>query len=129
LQTREELVTGRSLRIARIFSGVYFQLSRKQKTSVSPMDEFKIETEAGQSSTIVRITGPLTLTTLFDFQNALRREASAITIIDLSAVPYIDSAALGSLLGFHVSCEQKGRRYALAGTSQRLEGIFQVTRV
>lgn len=93
------------------------------------MDEFKIETETGQSSTIVRITGPLTLTTLFDFQNALRRDASAITIIDLSAVPYIDSAALGSLLGFHVSCEQKGRRYALAGTSQRLEGIFQVTHV
>jgi hypothetical protein len=51
------------------------------------MDEFKIETETGQSSTIVRITGPLTLTTLFDFQNALRRDASAITIIDLSAVP------------------------------------------
>ena len=94
-----------------------------------PMDEFKIETEAGQSSTIVRITGALTLATLFDFQNALRRNATAITILDLSAVPYIDSAALGSLLGFHVSCEQKGRRYALAGTSQRLEGIFQVTRV
>ena len=95
------------------------------------MDSIKIEVEPGQKqgARIFRITGPLTLTTLFDFQDALRREVSAVTIIDLSAVPYIDSAALGSLLGFHVSCEQKGRRYALAGMAQRVESLLQVARV
>src|SRR5437588_12702991 len=36
-------------------------------------------------STILRITGPLTLATLFDFQYVLRRDAAAITILDLSA--------------------------------------------
>jgi len=95
------------------------------------LDDFKIETEHRQNEDvrILRIIGPLALTTLFDFQDALRREAAAVTIIDLSAVPYIDSVALGSLLGLHVSCEQKGRQYALAGTIERLENIFRVTHV
>jgi anti-sigma B factor antagonist len=95
------------------------------------MEDLTIETDPRQNdgTRILRITGPLTLKTLFDFQNALRLDAAGVTIIDLSAVPYIDSAALGSLLGFHVSCAQKGRRYALAGATPRLESIFKVTRV
>jgi anti-sigma B factor antagonist len=95
------------------------------------MDEFKIETEPGRNEgvRILRITGTLTLKTLFDFESELRRETAPVTILDLSAVPYIDSAALGSLLGFHVSCEQNGWQYALAGVAQRVETIFQVTHV
>jgi len=95
------------------------------------MAEFKIETRPGQNpgARIVRITGPLTLQTLFDFQRALRDELAAVTIVDLSAVPYLDSAALGSLLGLHVSCERHGRRYGLAQVPQRLKDIFQVTHV
>ncbi len=95
------------------------------------MDEFKIETEPGLNVgvRILRITGTLTLKTLFDFEGALRRETAPVTIVDLSAVPYIDSAAMGALLGFHVSCERNGRQYALAGVAQRVEAIFQVTHV
>jgi anti-anti-sigma factor len=94
------------------------------------MDQLKIETETGRGDVIIlRLIGPFTISTLFDFQNAVRSEAAPATIIDLSAVPYMDSAALGSLLGFHVSCQKNGRRYTVAGASPRLETLFQVTHV
>jgi anti-sigma B factor antagonist len=95
------------------------------------MSEFNIDVLPGRHDgvRILRITGALTLKTLFDFQQQLRAEPSAATIIDLSGVPYLDSAALGALLGFHVSCERGGRPYALAGATERLENIFHVTHV
>lgn len=95
------------------------------------MGEFKIETLPGQNerTRILRITGPLTLKTLFDFQQALRSETAAVMIVDLSAVPYLDSAGLGSLLELHGSCRRNGQRYALAGATERLETIFHITHV
>src|SRR5579863_8951622 len=95
------------------------------------MDDLKIETVAGKSEgvRILRVSGPLTLKTLSEFQRALQNEAAAVTIVDLSAVPYLDSAALGSLMGLHFSCQQKDRRYALAGVPKRIQNIFQVTHV
>ena len=95
------------------------------------MEELRIEVIAGAGPNvrILRLTGPFTLTSMFDFQNIVREGAGAVTIIDLSAVPYMDSAALGSLLGFHVSCQREGHRYALAGVSGRLRTLLQVAGV
>jgi anti-anti-sigma factor len=95
------------------------------------MEELQVEVAAGarQGVRILRLTGPFTLSTMFDFQNIVREGSSAVTIIDLRGVPYMDSAALGSLLGFHVSCQREGRRSALTGVSGRLQTLFQVAGV
>jgi anti-anti-sigma factor len=95
------------------------------------MEELQIEISAGANSDvrILRLTGPFTLGTMFDFQNIVREGAAAVTIIDLEGVPYMDSAALGSLLGFHVSCQREARRYALTGVSSRILTLFQVAGV
>jgi anti-anti-sigma factor len=95
------------------------------------MEEMQIEVVAGAgpSVRILRLIGPFTLGTMFDFQNIVREGDAAVTIIDLSGVPYMDSAALGALLGFHVSCQREGRRYALAGVSSRLRTLFLVAGV
>jgi len=95
------------------------------------MEELRIEVVAGAKPNvrILRLTGPFTLSSTFDFQNIVREGASAVTIIDLSGVPYMDSAALGSLLGFHVSCQREGHRYALTGVSGRIQTLFQVAGV
>src|ERR1035438_2670648 len=86
------------------------------------MEELQIEIVAGSRPDvrILRLTGPFTLATMFDFQNIVREGAAAVTIIDLSSVPYMDSAALGALLGYHVSCQREGHRYALTGVSGRI---------
>ena len=78
---------------------------------------------------ILTLSGPFTLPTMFDFQDEMRSNRPPITIIDLAGVPYMDSAALGSLMGLHVSCQQHDRRYALVGASDRLKTVFRVSGV
>ena len=78
---------------------------------------------------ILKLTGPFTLSTVFDFQDNIRVHHPPITIIDLTDVPYMDSAALGSLLGMHVSCQKDQRLYGLVGVSDRLQTLFRVAGV
>lgn len=95
------------------------------------MDEFTIELKAGGTPEvrILNLSGPFLLTAVFDFQKKVREQPAPLTIIDLSGVPYMDSAALGSVLGFHASCQREHRRYALVGVSDRLKTLFRVAGV
>ena len=93
--------------------------------------EVRVETVAGSRPgvTILKVKGPLTIRNFFDFQDQARSRKSPVLIIDLGEVPYLDSAALGSLLGVHVSCGKSGRKYGLANVSDRLKTMFTVTGV
>ncbi len=86
----------------------------------------QISSGASKSTRIVQVHGPLTLQTLFEFQDTLRENVSGATVIDLSGTPYMDSAALGAILGFHASCKRSGNRYALAGVNGRVHTLFEV---
>ncbi len=78
----------------------------------------------------LKLSGPFTILGRFRIiRDSLRTERAPIAIVDLSDVPYMDSAALGSLLGLHVSCQQHQRRYALVGASDRLQTLFRVSGV
>ena len=76
---------------------------------------------------ILKLTGPFTISSLFEFQDAMRTDRPSITIVDLTDVEYMDSAALGSLLTLHVSSQQHGRQYAVIGASDRLQTLFRVS--
>jgi len=78
---------------------------------------------------IFKLSGPFILRTMFDFQTQVREGDAQTTIIDLSGVPYIDSAALGCLIGVHVSCQRTKRQYALAGATDRLLSLFKMCEV
>jgi len=78
---------------------------------------------------ILRLAGPLTLSNLFQFQALLRAEKAPVTIVDLTNVPYIDSAGIGALLGAHVSRQKEGRSLALVGVNQRVQHALEITRV
>jgi anti-anti-sigma factor len=91
-----------------------------------------IETRAGNSpgTQIVTLTGPITLRNLFDLQNELRsNELPAVTILDLSCVPYIDSAGMGAIINHHVHCQRKNSRMIATGVSPRVMELFKMTRV
>jgi len=47
-------------------------------------------------------------------------------LIDLTDVPYMDSASLGAIIGVHTSSERHQRHYALVGVSERLRTLFHV---
>lgn len=95
------------------------------------MNDFTIEVLPGSNPgvRILKLSGPFTLREVFEFQEIVRADPGQNTIIDLTEVPYMDSASLGSLLGFHVACERDGRKYTLVGVSSRLETLFKVAGV
>jgi anti-sigma B factor antagonist len=96
-----------------------------------PDDPLRVENLDGSRAgrRILRLTGPLTLSNLFEFQGLLRAEQAPVIIIDLTNVPYIDSAGIGSLMGAHVSRQKDGRALALVGVNQRVKDALEVTRV
>lgn len=95
------------------------------------MEPFSIESKPGSTPgvRILKLSGPFLLSDVFDFQTKVREEPAPLTIIDLSGVPYMDSAALGSVLGFHASCQREHHQYGLVGVSDRLKTLFRVAGV
>jgi anti-sigma B factor antagonist len=78
---------------------------------------------------ILRLDGPLVMTSMFEFQAMVRADRSALLIIDFSNVPYVDSAGIGALVGAYVSRQNSGRNLALVGVSTRVHNALKVTRV
>ncbi len=94
-------------------------------------EQLRVEAAAGvrDGQRVLRCKGPLTLGTLFAFQGAVRSETAGTVIVDLSEVPYIDSAGLGSLIAAHVSYQKVGRQLALAGVNERARALLKMTNV
>jgi len=94
------------------------------------MEDLKIETESRPSGvSVVRLSGPLTLGSLFEFQDRLRKEAGPAIILDLTSVPYMDSAGLGAVLGVLASCQRHNRGFGVTGVTDRIKTLFTVGRV
>lgn len=84
-------------------------------------------TDSPKGAKILKLSGPLTLATLFDFQTTSRNETAAPVILDLSGVPYMDSGGLGSVISLYASCERTKRGFGLIGMSDRIRTLFEVT--
>lgn len=96
-----------------------------------PMDELKIDRAPGSTNgvTIFTLTGPLTISTLFDFQSAVRQPDLKSTIIDFSGVPYMDSAGLGIVLSHWAHTQRTGVKFATVGISDRVRVLLEMTGV
>jgi anti-sigma B factor antagonist len=82
------------------------------------------------STRIFQIAGPLTLDNLFVFQNALRSgELPKIAILDLSRVPYLDSAGMGAIVNYYVHALNKGGKVIVVGVNSRAMELFVLTKV
>jgi anti-anti-sigma factor len=77
--------------------------------------------------TVFALKGPFTLATMFQFQSTLRDPAVKGAIVDMSEIPYMDSAGLGVLLGQWSHAQRNGQKFALAGMSDRVMTIFKIT--
>lgn len=77
--------------------------------------------------TIFALKGPFTLATMFQFQSVLRDPELKGVIIDLSGVPYMDSAGLGVLLGQYSQAQRMAQKFALAAITPRCRTIFEIT--
>jgi len=95
------------------------------------MEKLEIVRTAGArgDTTILRIQGPLTLQTLFDFQKLIREDGIGDAVIDLTGVPYMDSAGLGAILSHWAHTQRTGKNFAIAGISERVQVLFNLTKV
>jgi anti-anti-sigma factor len=85
--------------------------------------------ENASGSRVLTLSGPLTIQTLFDFQSAVRAGTGKALILDFAAVPYMDSAGLGSVINAYTSCQRLQRGFAIVGMSEKVHTLLKVTGV
>jgi anti-anti-sigma factor len=78
---------------------------------------------------ILRLKGPIVLTTFFEFQRIVREDSSSTLILDFNEVPYMDSAGIGALTMGYVHRQKDKRGILLVGVSPRIRTALQVTKV
>ena len=59
----------------------------------------------------------------------IREDETQLLILDFSAVPYIDSAGIGALVGAYVHRQKDGRRLLLVAVAPRVRTALKVTKV
>jgi anti-anti-sigma factor len=108
--------------------------------------KFTIERNQGKTpgTVIFRLSGPFTARDMHGAlsPNALRNtfEAEeendpqalpirALHILDLTEVPYMDSAGLGLIVSHYVRCQGRDVRLVVAGVSPRVLQLFEMTTV
>jgi anti-sigma B factor antagonist len=96
-----------------------------------PQEPLQIEDVSGTlvGQRVLRLNGPILISNFFEFQALVRGSTQPTLILDLSQVPYIDSAGIGALVGAYVSHQKDGRRLALVGVTKRVRDTMQVTHV
>jgi anti-sigma B factor antagonist len=96
-----------------------------------PQEPLHIEDVSGRGAgqRVLRLSGPMLISNFFEFQALVRGSTQPTLILDLTQVPYIDSAGIGALVGAYVNHQKDGRRLALAGVTKRVRDTMQVTHV
>ncbi len=95
-------------------------------------DPLQVDVRDGSAAgtRIYQITGPITLPNLFTFQDSVRRgDPPQLAILDLTQVPYMDSAGMGSVINYFTHCQRRGIKLVIAGVSPRVSELFTMTGV
>ena len=103
--------------------------------------KFTIERNHGKTpgTVIFRLTGPFTARDMHAslspsaLRNTFEPEEEggqdALHILDLTEVPYMDSAGLGMIVSHYVRCQGRGVRLVATGVSSRVVQLFKLTKV
>jgi anti-anti-sigma factor len=66
---------------------------------------------------------------LVSAQNSLKAAGIAKAVVDLSAVPYIDSTGLAFVVELHKSLAGRGGQLFLADANERVREVLEMTRI
>jgi anti-sigma B factor antagonist len=78
---------------------------------------------------VLKVTGPITLDNIGDFQRELAKNRPPLMVFDLSEVPYMDSSGVGVLISYYSTGQREGRRMVLAGLTERVGALLKLTKV
>lgn len=90
---------------------------------------YTVSNGARDGIVILALDGPFTLGNMFKLQSDLRTLTPSCLIMDLSQVPYMDSAGLGVIMNYFVASQSHGRKFFVAGVSDRLRALLEMTKV
>lgn len=104
---------------------------------------FSIEGKRGKApgTVIISLAGPFTardmygtltpieLKNVLDLQPAAGEEPITLNILDLTAVPYMDSCGLGMIVTHHVRNQNRGVKVIAAGASERVLELMRLTKI
>jgi anti-anti-sigma factor len=85
---------------------------------------------------VFRFSGPFTARDMFhsltpaEMRNLLQpvgSDAHTVQVLDLTAVPYMDSAGLGMIASHHVRCQKQGIKLVLTGVNPKVLQLLQLT--
>ena len=94
-------------------------------------DELQLSSRDGSTPglRVLTLTGVLTISTLFAFQEFAHSDESGTLIVDMSGVTYIDSAGLGSLIAAYLGREREERKLVLTSVNERVKTVMAVSGV
>ena len=90
---------------------------------------YTVSDGAREGMVILTLDGPFTLGNMFKLQSDLRALTPPCLIMDVSSVPYMDSAGLGVMMNYFVSAQSHGRKFFVTGVSDRLRALLEMTKV
>jgi anti-anti-sigma factor len=112
---------------AQIWKGIPFTIERKEgKAPGTVIFHFRGPFTARD---MFGTLAPIALDNILSFQSTPSDEPPALNILDLTDVPYMDSAGLGRIVRHYVHCRGKGIRMVAAGASSRVLELFRMTKV
>jgi anti-anti-sigma factor len=116
------------------------QMTQPQTWKANPFTIVREEGK-GPGTVIFRLRGPFTardmygavapvdLDNMMNFQSPQDETPPTLNILDLTDVPYMDSAGLGRIVRHYVHCRGKGIRMIAAGVGPRILELFKITKV
>ena len=78
---------------------------------------------------VLRLTGPVVLDTLPEFRSKVQTDRSHHLVLDMSGVPYVDSAGIGALTMLYVRHQRDGHAVCLLGATDRVHEVLKLARV
>src|SRR5215469_6296039 len=96
-----------------------------------PQEPLHIEDVADmlEGQRVLRLNGPILISNFFPFQALVRANTSRSLILDLTQVPYIDSAGLGVLIGAFDNHQEDSRSLVLLSVVEVLRNIMPAVKI
>ncbi|MGJ8453934.1 STAS domain-containing protein [Pseudothermotoga sp. U03pept] len=97
------------------------------------MNDISVKFEEAKAMLICRVEGDFDAYHSADIKKTIKekleKSSNAKIVIDMSNVPYIDSAGLGTMVSLLKDTRTLGKELVLAGLRQNVKRIFEMTRL
>ncbi len=96
-----------------------------------PNPVLNLETEKTPTQATVRCSGRLVSDTCDHFQSTVRGliPTTKLIVLDFTGVNYLDSSALGAIVGLYVSGKRAGCKLQIVNLTPRVREVFSMTRL